>query len=118
MKRSKSFISSETHTLYGFRNKNLGVGAFSIACRYFYRNGMCANSLIEAVRCVGERNCTLLSRHENPKGKGQRCEYDLGYGLYCKKYQRFYSAGTENCGTIDDYMKSFGVYKEKVLRRG
>lgn len=84
-------------------------------CRFYYRNGYCANPQIESNECIGETKCYIMIYNTKVKKVNNGCEYDLGYGVYCKKYQRFYCAGKENCNSLENYMKSF-LCGEKIRR--
>lgn len=88
-----------------------GMGSL---CRFYYKNGLCANQHVESYYCVGKENCHILIELKETKKNRHVCEYDLGCGVYCKKYQRFFCAGRENCDNIEDYMKSFADYCGRI----
>lgn len=85
-------------------------------CRFYYRNGFCANQQVESYYCIGEENCRVLLSPKEFKKDMHGCEFDLGCGVYCRKYQRFFCAGRANCENIEDYMRSFATYYEKIGR--
>jgi hypothetical protein len=97
------------------------VGAISVSCRYFYKDGHCANGSVSGERCVGADSCRIVSGNAAVEttvparnaGSGGTCQYDMGYGVYCKKYGRFYCAGKENCGNAGDFMRSFDTHRKK-----
>jgi len=74
-------------------------------CKYFYREGWCANKTVQGLECIGKDKCDLFLGKGGKEREG--CGYDNWYGLYCAKYQRFYCAGKGNCETMEDYMRSF-----------
>jgi len=86
-------------------------------CRYFYRDGLCANGSVEERACIGLDQCPERSRafSINPEGS---CGYDKWYGLYCDKYKRFFCAGTGNCETFEDYMGHFANHMSKPKGSG
>ena len=103
------------------------MGAISVSCRYFYRNGSCAHSSVSGDRCVGASTCGTYTTVDKPGAEGDsagkynytagvQCECNLGFGLYCTKYNRFYCAGKEKCGSADEYMRSFDAHRK--TRRG
>lgn len=91
-------------------------------CKYKYGNDKCAHPKNIALECVGEDKCQYVedvgsvSSVEAKEPDFELDSYDeenvqedtcpmTECGLYCKKYNRFYCAGKENCENEEEYMK-------------
>ena len=75
-------------------------------CRYYYRDGLCANISVKDRECAGLGSCPVSAmKPECAPEPG--CGHDKWYGLYCDKYKRFFCAGMGNCETFENYMKHF-----------
>lgn len=89
-------------------------------CRYEYGNGKCAHPKNISLECVGEDSCTLygedmsLQDFENVNYFSQDADEDecpnTECGVYCKKYNRFYCAGKENCENEEEYFSHMNTY--------
>lgn len=78
-------------------------------CRYYYRDGLCANSSVEVRACIGLDQCPESSKDFKISSE-KSCGYDRWYGLYCAKYKRFFCADVGNCETFEDYMTGFAKH--------
>jgi hypothetical protein len=95
-------------------------------CNYHYREGLCANSLVQSPFCVGDGRCPVVSKAEKEdagnslKSADSVDELSQWLGLYCPHYQRFYCTGegtgckTGACATPDEYNESLAKHMEKV----
>lgn len=86
-------------------------------CRYRYGKSSCAHRLVEGRECVGEARCMVKSTPARYCVANSDCSIDEWRGLYCSKYQRFYCAGMDNCGTAEKYMAHFAEYRASLGRR-
>ncbi|UCE37860.1 MAG: hypothetical protein JSW00_01035 [Thermoplasmata archaeon] len=67
-------------------------------CKYDDGNGWCT-SKFEGFGCIKER-CEIYA----PKNdEGNECSGIAGQGIYCRKYNRFFCAGKENCTNQNKY---------------
>lgn len=97
-------------------------------CKFKYGKNKCAHPKNIALECVGEDRCQYVEPVDSPSNIGSE-KPDFSFdsyepkenqedtcpmtecGLYCKKYNRFYCAGKDNCQTKEEYMqhmKEFG----------
>ena len=98
------------------------MGSISVSCRYFYSNGRCANGSVSGEKCVGNDNCripggnsTVETTAVHPGAPhGRTCEYDMGYGVYCRKYGKFFCAGKGNCESARDFTRSFDTHRKRM----
>ncbi|MFW6195707.1 MAG: hypothetical protein ACOC5D_00090 [Thermoplasmatota archaeon] len=96
-------------------------------CKYKYGNDKCAHPKNIALECVGEDKCQYVEEtsesfsNVESRTNFESKEFDLDSydqnevqddtcpmtecGLYCKKYNRFYCAGKDNCEDEEEYMK-------------
>ena len=86
-------------------------------CRYYYRDGLCANNSIDEAECVGLEQCDE-SFAAFGAGSEKSCGYDKWYGLYCNKYKRFFCAGMGNCENFEDYMENFTAHMSDAKGQG
>jgi hypothetical protein len=86
-------------------------------CRYFYRDGLCANSSVKERACIGLESCPERTKDFKASVR-QSCGYDNWYGLYCDKYKRFFCAGIGNCETFEEYMEHFANHMGKPKDQG
>lgn len=91
-------------------------------CKYKYGKDKCAHPKNIALECVGEDKCQYVEEVGSTKREDSKTP-DLDFdtydqeevqedtcpmtecGIYCKKYNRFYCAGKENCENEEEYMK-------------
>jgi hypothetical protein len=64
-------------------------------------------------KCTGQYNGFGCIKDKCKAEKRKRCEFSTPEGFYCMKYQRFECVGSENCGTIEDYI-DFVKRREKA----
>lgn len=82
-------------------------------CRYYYRDGLCANSSVDEMSCTGLEQCPDSSQVLELNSK-HSCGHDRWYGLYCDRYKRFFCAGSGNCEDFEEYMKHFASHVSKA----
>ena len=88
----------------------LGRKGMDRLCKYLYKGGRCAHGLIDSTECLGEDSC----RHANVSRRHRYrddCSKEHWYGLYCAKYQRFFCAGRDKCGSAEEYFSSMVRYR-------
>ena len=89
-------------------------------CRYKYGNGKCAYPKNISLECVGEQNCTFVNENTDsmdfeqgdylPEDKNSDECPNTECGVYCKKYNRFYCAGKENCDDEEEYLSHMNTF--------
>ncbi len=91
-------------------------------CRYRYKEKKCAHPKNMTIECVGEERCRFrtelkgkmeiddisLTNIDNEEEEG-KCP-NTTCGIYCKKYNRFYCAGDDNCQTEEDFLHHLNMY--------
>lgn len=89
-------------------------------CRYRYSDGKCAHPKNISLDCVGEEGCVFKEEEKNSESLENSAlnleeeEKDsctkTQCGIYCKKYNRFYCAGEENCDSEEEYLQHMNQY--------
>ena len=104
-------------------------------CKYKYGNDKCAHPKNIALECVGEDKCQYVedvgsvNKENSKKPDFSLASYDqenvqedtcpmTECGLYCKKYNRFYCAGKENCENEEEYMKHMKEFGGIDIEKG
>ena len=85
-------------------------------CRYRYRGAYCAHGGVDGRHCVGEEACGLITHERDGAHRHSDCSREQWFGLYCAKYQRFYCAGKENCGTAESYLRHLTTNRQSQWR--
>lgn len=104
-------------------------------CKYKYGENKCAHPKNIALECVGEDKCQYveevgskkkedtktpdidLETYEQEEAQEDTCPM-TECGIYCKKYNRFYCAGRENCETKEEYMKHMKEFGGIDIEKG
>jgi hypothetical protein len=81
-------------------------------CRYYYRDGLCANNSVDETSCSGLEQCPDKSSALDLNSK--QCGHDKWYGLYCDRYKRFFCAGSGKCEDFEEYMMHFANHVSKA----
>ena len=104
-------------------------------CKYQYGENKCAHPKNIALECVGEDKCQYVDEAGAKKVEESKTP-DLDFdtygqdevqedtcqmtecGIYCKKYNRFYCAGKENCEDEEEYMKHMKEFGGIDIEKG
>ncbi len=65
-------------------------------------------------KCDGQYKGFGCIKDKCQADKRKRCEFSTPEGFYCLKYRRFECVGTENCGTLEQYMEFVKQRREKA----
>ena len=73
-------------------------------CDYLEPDGKCSGQY-QGFYCIKDKCRADRRRH---------CEFSTPEGFYCSKYKRFECVGSENCGTLEQYLEFVKQRREKV----